>query len=175
MYKINVNNQSYDCPSNWGEVTLNQYMHIVAIPDEIGNISRIIKILNILTGIEEEIIEQLDISTINQINFDWLKEKIKADKIQHEVEIDGVKYGVADFKKMTLGEYADAEEFCRNDYISNLHKLIAVLVRPLNEKGEVEKYDGDEVEQRAKLFKNKMNIENMVAISNFFLGLKEQL
>ena len=73
---------------------------------------------------------------------------------------------VKDIKKISLGEYADLDEYMKNS-IKNLHYISAILIREV-ENGELVKYNSDKLEDRALIFREKMSIEQLLGVFNFF-------
>ena len=72
---------------------------------------------------------------------------------------------------ITLGEYADIETFIKNDIEKNLPELMAVLYRPIKQKGEngvytIAAYDGN-ISIRAEEMK-KMSAEQVQSALVFF-------
>lgn len=134
-------------PSNYNEVTLEQYRKIVEVQkEEATDIHRVIRTVRILTGMTENQLLKLtskDIARIKDV-LSWLQEPPKAMELQPTFEMDGVEYGIIpDIDNITVGEFADLENLCK-DADENLHEIMAILYRPITRKVsnwyEVEEY-----------------------------------
>ena len=75
------------------------------------------------------------------------------------IEIDNKEYGFhPNLELITLGEYADIENYIDSGLQDNLDKVMSVLYRPITEKKNnsysIEAYDGTKAEVRAEIFKS---------------------
>ena len=99
-------------------------------------------------------------------------------KLKKIFKIDGIEYGfLPDLDEITLGEYADIEQYIKNGYESNMHKIMSILFRPVTSKEgklySIEAYtDGRE---RAEKFKKKMDAEQVQQSLVFFWNLGNEL
>ena len=173
MYKIEIEEKSYEIPSDWSEVSLKDMMDIESVvsDDDTTDLIKTIKLISKLSGISIDTLYDCDIDDIKLFDFNWVAEPI--DKtLDKFVEIDGVKYGIVNnIKKLKLGEYADLDYYIK-DILKNLHLIAAVLIRPvIKEDGdyyEIEKYNTDTSKIRADLFYNKMKVSQILGITDFF-------
>ena len=98
-------------------------------------------------------------------------------KLKRIIEINGVEYGFhPDLDSISLGEYADIEQFIKNGIDSSLPELMAVLYRPIKLKKNdiyiIEPYDGD-IRLRAEEMK-QMSAEQVQSLPLvFFLHFRE--
>lgn len=170
MKKINLEGKEYDFPTSWKEVSFDKYLEINKV-DEINDMYKIAKFISILSGIEYEKVLEIPFSEFNKIPIDWM---LKVEPhIGNEYIIDDIKYKISlSLNSMSTAEYFDTLSFSKT--IDDYHKLIAVILRP-----EGEKYDGSKIEERARLFRQKLNAADIYNITNFFLtgeqGLLENL
>ena len=92
-------------------------------------------------------------------------------------ELHDVKYGfIPDWTKLTVGEYADLETFCKQGVFEVLEKLCAIVFRPIvsekNDRYTIESYQPDEKRSEAML-DLPMNIA--VAAMVFFSHIEKEL
>jgi hypothetical protein len=137
-----------------------------------NSISQIVDIISVLSDCPLDILYQANLDDLNKIDISWINNKVEKD-IQKIIEIDGIKYGaVKDMKELSLGEYIDLDSYS-NKMNDNLHRVTAILMRPiLKQEGElyiIEKYDNKNVEDRANLFMNKMNVAQLISLTDFFV------
>lgn len=99
-------------------------------------------------------------------------------------ELDGVKYGfLPSWKKMSFAEFADLDTLGSKkpeDMINYLHILAAIYYRPIvKERSEhdfdIEKYDGENVDERAELFKKKLDSKIVMGAQFFFIKFVKKL
>jgi hypothetical protein len=99
-------------------------------------------------------------------------------KLKRIIEINGVEYGFhPDLDSISLGEYADIEQFIKNGIDSSLPELMAVLYRPVKLKKNdiyiIDAYDGD-IRLRAEEMK-LMSAEQVQSALVFFYTLGKVL
>jgi hypothetical protein len=99
-------------------------------------------------------------------------------------ELDGVQYGfLPSWKKMSFGEFADLDTLGSKspmEMVDYLHVLAAIYYRPIiKERSEhdfdIEKYDGDNVDERANLFKEKLDSRVVMGAQFFFTRFAKKL
>ena len=178
MIKIKMNEQEYFLPSNWDEVTFEQLLKLKKVNFETvkGNILSTSLAISALTGIDNKAIMKLPANDFAKLaeKTKWLHDfKVNA-VFRNEFEFDGVKYKLTqDFKTLTAGEVASIEQYALENVEANLDKILAILIREVDEAGNLVEFDSNTVESRAEIFKKKMTIGEVNAISNFFLDGKE--
>lgn len=174
MIKINVENNLYDFPENWDDVSLKKMIDIEYLDkSQLSQMKKTIKLISILTGIEYETLLNINIEDFNKLDLAWMQEKISINDLQNIITIDGKRFGIVkDLKQLSLGEYADLDEYSKSDS-KNLHYIAAILIRPIiQEDGDlyiIEKYDSKTLEDRANLFLEKMKLSQILGMSSFFL------
>ena len=99
-------------------------------------------------------------------------------KLKRIIEINDVEYGFhPDLDSISLGEYADIEQFIKNGIDSSLPELMAVLYRPVKLKKNdiyiIDAYDGD-IRLRAEEMK-QMSAEQVQSALVFFYTLGKVL
>ena len=119
-------------PKSWDEVTLEQFIDLNNINyDEYESTSSIhLERLSILTDIpvDDESWDDMDIRKLNKLvgecGFINKLPRIKAPK-----SIFDGKYHKMDLNTITFGAFIDLEFFTNDNYITNAHKIIAVIYR----------------------------------------------
>ena len=175
----------YNLPIHWNDVMLGQFQEIQKIERQkntIGDIERMIKIICILCDMPEKEANRIPIDSIMKIQREiegLLKEEPNA-KLHNIIKMDGVEYGFhPNLSQMTLGEYVDLETYSKENATDNLHKLIALLYRPIvKKKGDkyaIEKYEDYDSESAEKIFLEKFNVDWLTGASVFFLNFGEEL
>ncbi len=164
-------------PNGWNEVTLSRFaeMQQASDPSNDEMDGGAAEWLAILTGATVEEIESLPLSEVKQMvsESQWALEPPTTD-YQEAFTIDGQEYGIIpDFSKMTLGEHQNMELYSNGGVIENLHKIMALLYRPVKRRGifrrkEVEAYDTKTSPARAELFKEKLTVDKAYGAALFF-------
>ena len=172
----------FNVPTEWNEITLDLFQKVEELEFE-EEIDRDIAFLSVLTGISSEKILDLPLTEFNKLkgvcafmHNNEIKEKPKL-----VIEIDGKKYGYRhNITKMSVAEYIDCDTLssCENS-AQQLHTIMAILYRPVVKHGDlekdptdytIEKYDSETVEERAKLFKQKMTVDIVLSAMSFMLA-----
>lgn len=158
---------------SWSDVTIGQYQEIMNIDTE-SEITRFIESLSIILDCDSEIIRSMNIKEYNKLvtKTKFLSEEPKS-KIQRKITIDGITYGlIPDMTLMEAGVFIDADQF-KEDSISNLHLLTALIYRPVIKEDalgdyEIQKHKAEGFEKRANLFRDKVSIESVMGAVLFF-------
>jgi hypothetical protein len=90
-------------------------------------------------------------------------------------DYEGVTYGFEnDWKKLAWGAWQDLEFLSSEDITANIHKILAVLYRPVTEmkdtKYKIEPYKSEEIDERAELFRT-IPVSIWLSASVFFLEI----
>ena len=97
---------------------------------------------------------------------------INVTQFQKTIEISGIKYGFINLSILTIGELADLDTLKNHPQVSQqLHKMMAVLYRPLNADGTVSAYTTEGYDERAELFLTNLQISNVMAAIDFFFHI----
>lgn len=166
MITLIINNENYYMPENWDEVSMRKGIELTKVSDE-NPLFRTAKIIQVLTGIKYDLIMDMPIAEFNKIDLSWVdNQEIKK---KNAFIIDNVTYVInTDLNSMSVGEFADTQFFMTS--IDTYDKLIAVLLRPKDEK-----YDSKKVEERSKLFNENLSAGDLFSITNFFLDGEQGL
>lgn len=171
-----IENMKITLAESWDEVPLKTYQELAQLPSDQDNLSRIIDVVSIFSDVDSEEIRKISTSELSKIGeaIKWAVE-IPSSEFKHIIKIDDEEYSLIEFKKMTVGEWIDVDSFLENS-IMNMHKLMAILYRPLvtaiNDRTRfVEEYDVDKMNVRAELFKEKIMIGDVYGTLLFFCNI----
>jgi len=173
--------KTYSVPTNWNNVSLGVYMKTIeALKGDEEDLHTALMLINALTGIPKPQIEQLPVNYVKDINTNIMSllSQPMNEKIKYKINIKGTKYGFhPQLNSITLGEFVDIEAYIKDGVEKNMHKLLAVLYRPiLKEKGvkyKIEDYKPSE--ERANLFKDNLTVGDFNGASVFFYALGKEL
>ena len=142
------------------ELTLGQYQELNKNPERYKNK---LQLISLLTGISVMELKNQSVDTMEMI------ESIIGDRftIPETKEItltfthDGVEYGLElDWSKLAFGGWVDFEVYSSENIYENLHKIMAILYRPVVSKDKknpkkykIVPYKSEEIEERAEVMK----------------------
>ena len=164
--------------NKWEDVTLEKYIKFIHSEDE-SKCEEALKEIDSLTTIPKKLVKQLGIKEVAVILEKLSQMQIKDSSLNNIISVNGKEYGFhPDLDELTIGEYADIEMMFKNDINKNLPDLMAILYRPITEKGEngvytIEAYDGN-IKIRAEEFK-KMKASMVQGALLFFWNLGSSL
>ncbi len=167
--------KTYNVVDSWDEVTLEKWQQLVSGKGKTKT-KEAKETIKALSTLPVKLIDEMSLSDVAQI-FEKLSKLQIEGKLQKVFEIDGKEYGfLPDLDEITLGEYADIEQYVKNGLEKSMHKIMAVLFRPITSKEgkmySIEAYkDGRE---RAEKFKKKMNAKQVQAALVFFWTLGKE-
>lgn len=179
--KINKENKTkeFKLISSWEDVTLENWTKLVNFKTE-SKSAEALETISTLSNIPKNLINQLAIHDIAVIlNKIAELQQEQNSNLKKIIEIEGKEYGFhPDLDSITLGEYADIETFIKNGLEKHLPDIMAVLYRPIKDKGEngvytIEGYDGN-ITIRAEQMK-KMSSEQVQSALVFFYLLGKEL
>ena len=168
--------KEYNIIDSWADVTLEKWQQLV-LGKKKTKTEEAKETIKALSTLPVKLIEEMALSDVATIFERLSKLQIKG-KLKKVFEIDEVEYGfLPDLDEITLGEWADIEQYIKDGLEKNIHKIMAVLFRPVtNKEGKmysVQAYkDGRE---RAEKFKKKMNAEQIQQSLVFFYNLGNKL
>ena len=134
--------------NNWSDVTLETWLKLVDFATGTKT-EEATETIAALSDIPKKLIKELALSDVAVIMSKIAELQAKQDTtLKRIIEINDVEYGFhPDLDKITLGEYADIEQFIKNGIETNLPELMAVLYRPVKLKKNdiyiIDAYDGD--------------------------------
>jgi hypothetical protein len=170
--------ESFNLISSWSDVTLSTWLQLIDF--ETGTkTEEATETIAALSDIPKKLIKELSLSDVAVIMSKVGELQAKQDtKLKRIIEINGVEYGFhPDLDSISLGEYADIEQFIKNGIDKQLPELMAVLYRPIKLKKNdiyiIEPYDGD-IRLRAEEMK-LMSAEQVQSALVFFYTLGKVL
>jgi hypothetical protein len=176
MIEINVELDdrvdTYNFPTEWSEVTIEQFGRLYTINREIhSGMFYTFEVLHQLTGIDREIIEQIDYESFSQIvdKLKFIFEPLPV-KENQSVVIDGEEYFLyTEFNKYTAGEIISIETILQSvnkEIYRVMPELLCIFLRKKKENGKLEKYKTSFMERRDK-FRN-IKIDEINHLFTFF-------
>lgn len=173
-------------------LTVDQYMKMNQYKGD-SLAGKMLYSISAITGYELEKVKKWPVSTIHEIGKDLQSVASHNNEFYTVIEWEDTLYGYAHIRQASLGEYIDLENYCK-DPDNNLHKIAAILYRPITEnrfknlkytirqsikmaKGKVENpfdyydietYDSKERKKREELFKH-FPIHILLGALAFFL------
>ena len=164
--------------NSWSDVTLETWLQLIDF--ETGTkTEEATETIAALSDIPKKLVKELSLSDVAVIMSKVGELQAKQDtKLKRIIEINEVEYGFhPDLDSITLGEYADIEQFIKNGIDKQLPELMSVLYRPVKEKKNdiyiIDAYDGD-IRLRAEEMK-QMSAEQVQSALVFFYTLGKVL
>ena len=157
--------------NSWADVTLSTWIKLVDFATGTKT-EEATETIAALSDIPKQLVKELALSDVAVIMSKIAELQAKQDTtLKRIIEINDVEYGFhPDLNKITLGEYADVEQFIKNGIETNLPELMAILYRPIKYKKEniyiIDAYDG-EITMRTEEMK-KMSAEQVQSALVFF-------
>ena len=115
-------------------ITIRQYQLINQIvKSDKDELDKEIAIASIITGKSEDDILSMPLPQVKELfSYAKLNEAESNLKVNKYVYLKGKVYvGLTDLDKLTTGNYVDLKNFGKDDFIGNLHNLLAILYKPL--------------------------------------------
>ena len=164
--------------NSWEEVTLEKWLQLIDF--ETGTkTEEATETIAALSDIPKKLVKELALSDVANIMSKVAELQQKQDtKLKRIIEINDIEYGFhPDLDSISLGEYADIEQFIKNGIDKNLPELMAVLYRPVKEKKNdiyiIDAYDGD-IRLRTEEMK-QMSAQQVQSALVFFYTLGKAL
>jgi hypothetical protein len=166
-------NYEFDVPESWEEITVKEFTKIMELADNKDNLSEIeffVKVINVLTGIPEEIIYVTPIDKFNQISqlLNFIDKEIKGE-LKESIIVDGEEYFLkTQFDDLTMGEVISIEMLVEKYGNVNkcLDQLLCIFLRKKKENGKLESFKVSHME-RAQQFE-KVSITDIYQLMVFF-------
>jgi hypothetical protein len=171
-------------PQHWDELSIKQYMGCMKILKDESikkELEKVVKMLSVITEIDEVDIYRLHISNIKTLGLELTKflETKPSEELKHLVMIGDVEYGFhPKLSDMTFGEWIDIDNYINAGVDDNLHKIMSVLYRPViakqkNGKYAIEPYEPTEEKQNK--IKDNLKVKEFNGVSVFFSDLGREL
>ena len=164
--------------NSWDDVTLETWLKLIDF--ETGTKTEAAtETIAAISDIPKKLVKELALSDVGAIMSKVGELPSMQDTtLKRIIEINDVEYGFhPDLDSITLGEYADVEQFIKNGIDTNLPELMAVLYRPIKEKKNdiyiIDAYDGN-IRMRTEEMK-QMSASQVQAALFFFYNLGKEL
>ena len=156
MITVTIGKKEYQIED---EMTVEQYQRIQVQKVFLENINPS-KLLSVYLNIPENELKNAkkkDIEFVEAFIFKKLTDGVTRDMV-FTFDMEGVTYGFEnDWGKLAWGAWKDLEFLSSQDITENIHKILAVLYRPVKgmkgTKYKIEEYNADTIEERAEQFK----------------------
>ena len=164
--------------NSWSDVTLETWLKLIDF--ETGTkTENATETIAALSDIPKKLVNELSLSDVVAIMNKIGELQVNRDtELKRIITINEVEYGFhPDLNSITLGEYADIEQFIKNGVDTNLPELMSVLYRPIKLKKNdiyiIDAYDGD-IRMRAEEMK-QMSAEQVQSSLFFFYNFAKAL
>jgi len=131
-----------------------------------------IKLLSMITGLTEQEIENADAVEIVKATTELSTFLMKdSNEFKQIIEFKGKTYKFLDLPNLTFGEFVDIDTYLSKTPMEKkkeMHLLMAMLYREVDENGEYKPYDSSKVQRRAEEFK-KLPVKYVNGATGFFL------
>jgi hypothetical protein len=116
---------------NWSDIKLYQIQEIDTLPEFDSKLDMMIEQLSILIDTDPYEIKKLPVEDLVREfkKWDFINETPQP-KAHEKIKVNGVKYKLIDFDKMSLAQLVDIEEYVSDGIIKNAHKILSVLYLP---------------------------------------------
>ena len=170
--------ETFKLINSWSDVTLSTWLQLIDF--ETGTkTEEATETIAALSDIPKKLIKELSLSDVAVIMSKVGELQAKQDtKLKRIITINDIEYGFhPDLDSISLGEYADIEQFIKNGIDKQLPELMSVLYRPIKLKKNdiyiIDSYDGD-IRLRAEEMK-QMSAEQVQSALVFFYTLGKVL
>lgn len=160
------------------EPTIEVWSKLVLMQDWVDEREFSINLLSMITGLSIEDVENADALEIMNATQELSKFFLTTNKeFKNEIEFKDKKYRFIDLPNLTFGEFIDVDTFLSKtptEKKKEMHFLMAMLYREVNEDGTLQPYDSKKIPERAELFK-KLPVKYVHGATSFFLRLEQIL
>lgn len=116
---------------DWSDIKLYQIQEIDTLPEFDSKLDMMIEQLSILTDTDPYEIKKLPVDDMVSEFEKWeFINETPQPKAHEKIKVNGVKYKLIDFDKMSLAQLVDIEEYVSDGIIKNAHKILSVLYLP---------------------------------------------
>lgn len=151
-----------EVPTSYEDINIREYMAVQEIYEREQVVeTAALEVIALLCGVtpkQMRAIRHSDLMTVIK-EMAFLFEPIDMERFNlvREFEHDGIQYGfIPDMTKLTVGEFADIDAFTTEGAYHNLHRIMAVLYRPITKRRgefyEIEPYDPSDLKNEDAMF-----------------------
>jgi hypothetical protein len=137
---------------SWKDITLKKAIEL----EQLGDMDKLDLIINQYAIINDMTIEEVEKMTPNELlesskEYQFILNMPEAKRTDF-VKVNGRKYGLVEFSKMSLAQMVDIEEYYNSGVVSNAHKILSVMMLPVKRhipfmKVVLDDYEADEVRE----------------------------
>ena len=177
MIKFKIEEKEYEVPDF---ISIENYVKIYKVKDIFSDSYFAARIINLITDCRVEDLLESDAQEINYLaSYVMSLLPQSSPKFVDRFELDGVHYGFfPKWRDLSYAEFVDMDTIATkkpDDLLNLLHILAAIMYRPIiNERSEhdfdIEKYDVKTMQQRAELFKKKLDVSYVLGAQFFFIN-----
>ena len=135
--------------NKWEDVTLERWIKLLAFNSKTKS-GEALETIAALSDIPKDLISQLELKDVALIMSKIAEIQSEQDSsLKKIIEIEGKKYGfMPDLDSITLGEYADLEQYIKMGTEKHLPEIMSILYRPVTEQTDsgvytIDAYDGN--------------------------------
>lgn len=170
-----------EIPQDYSAITVEQFQQLNAVWEKGKEPHwRAVQGVVILCGVQSDVAQRLTIGTLNTVyeKLQWLMDsKDKPFPLQPIMELNGKRYGmIPDFTRLSLGEFVDLEAHAKSGFFESLHKVMAVLFRPITDSMkdhyEIQAYNPSPIKDKAML---QAPMSVALGAMVFFLNIGQRL
>jgi hypothetical protein len=160
------------------EPTIEQWIKLVGMKDWEDELEFGTRLIQEMTGLTKKEIQQSDWYNIISVSQNISNTILQQSKEFHkEFEFEGVKYRFIDLPNLTFGEFVDIDSILSKPDIERqrqIHVLMAMLYREVDDKGKLTEYDGSKIQERSEKFK-KLPVRYVNGATTFFFLIERVL
>ena len=159
-------------PTSLSEIKLREYQRFMLIKEKEDDKDFMLEVIRTFAKGDLDSVEKFPMARIEEIYLSILTLlQSEENALKRIININGVEYGFhPDLQELTIGEFADIEENIKQGYVENIHKILAVLYRPVTRKyGElygIEPYNG--TGKRPDIFLDHFFVDALHGVFVFF-------
>lgn len=176
MIKFKIEDKEYKLPEF---ISIEHYSKIYKVKDLFSDDYFAARLINIVSDAPIEDLLESDFQQVSYMS-SYIMELLPIEKppFKDRFELDGVQYGFfPNWKDLTFAEYIDMDTISTkkpDELLDMLHILAAIMYRPIVEEKskhdfKIEKYNVDTMQERAELFKKKLDVKYILGAQFFFI------
>lgn len=112
-------------------LTIKQYQKLQEYKQVDSILEKLVKTVTVFTDLEERYVKKLPVDALTKIAKDIDHIASHKDEFHAILEFKDKVYGYQDIKASSLGSYIDLENLIKDGLDKNLHKVAAILYRPI--------------------------------------------
>ena len=177
--KFSVGKDSYDfdIPESINDLTLEQFINLQKTIEKTKDekeVDKVLEIVSTLSKIPLKALKTIDAESVGVL-LKYVNDFLHTDttiEFKEKSRGEGKNYGMnPTFDALTLGEFVDLETYSKN-WTNNLHRILAILYRPIKNKQVVD-YTPDR--ERGDMFLKKLYIKDVYGTFVKYLDYRTKL